>query len=125
MKKKIISIFLLLAVIISVFSSCADKSVHYSNIEEFELAIDENQNSIKTPDVYHSLGGNTVTFTVNVYNFEGIAMCVEGYKIYENEKMNIFSLEEPNVEVGDVVTVKILSIDGYNSNLTVICEIVN
>ena len=58
-------------------------------------------------------------------NFERIAMCVEGYKIYENEKMNIFSLEEPNVKVGDVVTVKILSIDGYSKNLTVICEIVN
>ena len=43
MKIKIVSIFILLVVMVSMFSSCTDKSVHYSDIEDFELAFEEDK----------------------------------------------------------------------------------
>ena len=117
MKIKVVSIFILLVVMVSMFSSCTDKSVHYSNIEDFELAFEED----------NSVVGDTVTFTVKAQVSEVLLGLGSGYayKIQASENRIFYSKENPNVNEGEVLTVKITNVYSFDgSNWFIICEIV-
>ncbi|MBR6921197.1 MAG: hypothetical protein IKH51_03285 [Clostridia bacterium] len=78
---------------------CATKeySVDFESAETFEAALNRGENLV----------GKTVRFTANDLKPQSFF----GYNVISGEHLNFVSSENPDVQVGDTVTVKITSID--------------
>ncbi|MCM1314818.1 MAG: hypothetical protein NC244_05565 [Alistipes senegalensis] len=94
--KKIFAVFLCMIMCFALFS-CGGGKVDYKDVESFEAALDAGED----------LTGKTVTFTVK----EIVPDSAFGYNLHAGEKLNFCSSKNPNVEVGDTVTVKVKSVN--------------
>lgn len=80
----------------SAFAGCSQK-VDYPSAEAFESALNEGEEVV----------GKTVTFEVK----EFVPDSAFGYNLQAGEHLNFCSPKNPNVKVGDKVTVEVTSVD--------------
>ena len=99
--KKITKQFIavLIAASVVVLCGCATKeyAVDFESAEAFEAALNRGENLV----------GKTVRFTANDLKPQSFF----GYNVISGEHLNFVSSENPDVQIGDTVTVKITSID--------------
>lgn len=93
--KKIFAVFLCMIMCFALFS-CGGGKVDYTDAESFESALNAGED----------LTGKTVTFTVR----EIVPNSAFGYNLQAGEELNFCSSKNPNVKVGDTVTVKVESV---------------
>ena len=111
MLKRFIYFSIVLAVLITPFTltSCGDddgdskeskstvvQDIDYENVKDFEDALNEGKD----------LEGKTVKITVDEYKPDGKL----GYTIWSGEHLNFISDDNPKVEVGDTITVKVKTV---------------
>ena len=99
--KKIAGQFVAVVLVASVvlLCGCATKeySVDFDSAETFEAALNRGENLV----------GKIVRFTANDLKPQSFF----GYNVISGEHLNFVSSENPDVQIGDTVTVKITSID--------------
>ena len=92
------SIAFALAAIMIVLCSCGSATpVDYENAETFEAALNNGEDLV----------GKTVRFTASELEPQSFF----GYDIYAGEHLNFVSSANPNVEAGDIVTVKVTKVE--------------
>ncbi len=100
MNKKIRAIFLSAVIVISaLICGCANSIrpvVDYGNAEAFESALNAGQN----------LEGKIVRFKADDLHPQSFF----GYNIFAGEHLNFVSDRNPNVQVGDIVTVRVTEV---------------
>ena len=89
----------MIAASIVLLCGCATKeyAVDFESAETFEAALNRGENLV----------GKTVRFTANDLKPQSFF----GYNVISGEHLNFVSSENPDVQIGDTVTVKITSID--------------
>lgn len=110
--KKILSLIISLMLIMSLVSCGTNEvAVDYANVSDFETALNNGEN----------VTNKTVTISVEKL----VPNSAFGYNIQTGEHLNFCSSDNPNVEIGDVVTVKVTEVSSMLGSYIISYEMID